>query len=199
MTLSLTHAQLETMRRTDGIVWSAAVVISLLIHGALFINRTTELSTALEEKGPEKSITRISFRVPEPATVKPVETIPEQPKPQPVIEKPKPQPVIEKPGPKPVEKVTHTRVARQVPTRTLPVSRAVIAKTLPISQPVIDPYRSEQARQSYLAELLSHIESHKHYPRSARRRRIEGVVQVDRKSTRLNSSHIPLSRMPSSA
>ena len=28
---------------------------------------------------------------------------------------------------------------------------------------------------------------------------LEGMVKLDRKSTRLNSSHIPLSRMPSSA
>ena len=28
---------------------------------------------------------------------------------------------------------------------------------------------------------------------------IEGFARIDRKSTRLNSSHIPLSRMPSSA
>ena len=28
---------------------------------------------------------------------------------------------------------------------------------------------------------------------------LSGVAEIDRKSTRLNSSHIPLSRMPSSA
>ena len=171
MTASLTYGRLDTMRTTEGIVWSAALVISLLIHGALFINRTTELPTVLEKKGPENSITRISFLVPAPSMVKPVEVMPELSQPQPVIEKPEPKP-------KPVEKVTPAREVRQTQTRTPPISRAEAEKTLPVLQPVVDPRLSEQARQSYLAELLSHIESHKHYPRSARRRHIEGVVQV---------------------
>jgi len=162
-------------------------VISLLIHGALFINRTTELPTVLEKKGPENSITRISFLVPAPSMVKPVEVMPELSQPQPVIEKPEPKPEPKpkpkskpkpKLKPKPVEKVTPAREVRQTQTRTPPISRAEAEKTLPVLQPVVDPRLSEQARQSYLAELLSHIESHKHYPRSARRRHIEGVVQV---------------------
>jgi len=185
VTAYLIHGRLDTMRRTDGIVWSAALVISLLIHGVLFINRTTELSTVLEKKGPENSITRISFLVPAPSVAKPVDVIPELPEPQPVIEKPelkpepKPEPKLKpKLKPKPVEKVTPAREVRQVSKRTSPTSSAAIAKALPVLQPVVDPRLSEQARQTYLAELLSHIESHKHYPRSARRRHIEGVVQV---------------------
>ncbi|MFW2440457.1 MAG: TonB family protein [Arenicellales bacterium] len=179
------------MRRNDGIVWSAALVISLLIHGALFINRTTELSTIPEKRGPENSITRISFLVPAPSMVTPVEMMPELPEPQPVIEKPEPKPKPKpkpepkpelksklKPKPKPVEKVTASREVRQTPTRAPPVSTAEVEKALPVLQPVVDPRLSAQARQSYLTELLSHIESHKHYPRSARRRHIEGVVQV---------------------
>lgn len=177
MTSSLTHVRLDTMRRTDGIVWSAALAISLLIHGALFINRTTELSTVLEKKGPENSITRISFLVPVPSMVKPLEVIPEQPESQPVIEKSETKPEL-KSKLKPVEKMTSGREVRQKPTQTPPISRAVIAKALPVFQPVVDPRLSEQARQTYLVELLSHIESHKHYPRSARRRHIEGVVNV---------------------
>ena len=50
--------------------------------------------------------------------------------------------------------------------------------TVPVAAPPADPGMIEQARQSYLAKLLAHIESHKHYPRSARRRGIEGEVEV---------------------
>ena len=185
MTATLTHGRLDAMRTTEGIIWSAALVISLLIHAALFINRTTELSTVPEKRGPENKITRISFLVPAPSIVTPVEVMPEQPEPQPVVEKsepkpepePKPKPKL-KSKPKPVEKVTPAREIRQTPARIPPISSTAKAKTLPVLQPVVDPRLSEQARQSYLAELLSHIESHKHYPRSARRRHIEGVVQV---------------------
>ncbi len=175
MTSSLIHGRLDAMRRTDGIVWTAAIVVSLLIHGTLFINRTTEFPTVLEKKGPENSLTRISFLAPMPSVAKLVEVIPEQPEPQPAIKKPEAKP---KPKPKPVEKVTPARKVRQTPARSPPISRAELAKTPPVLQPVVDTRLSEQARQSYLAELLSHIESHKHYPRSARRRHIEGVVQV---------------------
>lgn len=183
MIASLTHGQPDTMRSTDGIVWSAALVLSLLIHGALFINRTSELSTVPEKKGPENSITRISFLVPAPSVAKPVEVMPELSQAQPVIEKPEPEAKAKskpkpKPKPKPVEKVIPASELRQIPTRTPPISTAESEKTLPVLQPVVDSRLSEQARQSYLAELLTHIESHKHYPRSARRRRIEGVVEV---------------------
>ena len=47
------------------------------------------------------------------------------------------------------------------------------------------------ARQSELGKTYQEIMG-KHYP-------VMTLIQVDRKSTRLNSSHIPLSRMPSSA
>jgi protein TonB len=173
MNFFITPPWLDSITRSDGFVWSTAIVISLLIHGTLFINRTTDLSTALEKRGPEKSTTRISFLVPAPSMVTPAEAAPEQPKPQPVIEKPRPKLVK-----KPLKKVISIRKDRQTPTRVLPITRAATATALPMLQPVADPRQSEQARQSYLTELMSHIESHKHYPRSARRRRIEGVVNV---------------------
>ena len=41
-----------------------------------------------------------------------------------------------------------------------------------------DPLELEKARQQYLGILLSHIEEHKFYPRAARRRGLQGIIQV---------------------
>ena len=50
-----------------------------------------------------------------------------------------------------------------------------------------------------VADYLSFVAKIKGVASSERRERIGIVMEKDRKSTRLNSSHIPLSRMPSSA
>jgi protein TonB len=41
-----------------------------------------------------------------------------------------------------------------------------------------DPALVDRLREQYLSRLLAHIEAHKFYPRAARRRRLEGVIQV---------------------
>ena len=59
-------------------------------------------------------------------------------------------------------------------------------------------------RQSEIKEIISEIKSGQHIVLMSPRRYgktslVNEAVKTDRKSTRLNSSHIPLSRMPSSA
>jgi protein TonB len=47
---------------------------------------------------------------------------------------------------------------------------------VPVNTP--DPPAPESRRESYLLRLLAHIDAYKFYPRSARRRGLEGEVQV---------------------
>jgi protein TonB len=177
--------RLDNMDRTDGIIWSTAVALSLLIHATLLINRSSELSIAIEDNHSDQIVTQVSFRIPTPLPEKPVEVKPEIPKPQPVVEIPEPRP-----KPKPVKKIASKikppdEVAeeikepiKQAPTPTTQIVEEELPKTLQISRTEVTPQIIEQARQSYLARLLAHIESNKHYPKAARRRRIEGESQV---------------------
>ena len=48
----------------------------------------------------------------------------------------------------------------------------------PLDKPALDRSALENERESYLLRLLAHIDSHKFYPRSARRRGMEGEIQV---------------------
>jgi len=48
----------------------------------------------------------------------------------------------------------------------------------PINKPALTEVALENERESYLLQLLAHIDNHKFYPRSARRSGIEGEIQV---------------------
>lgn len=113
-------------------------------------------------------------------------------KPKPVVAK-KPEPIkvakrISKPEPvkkkTPVKKVKRTTkpeiremVKASVPVQPAPAAAAPPSVAAPA--PAIDEGLIERERQRYLASLMAHIERHKWYPKSARRRRIEGMVHVD--------------------
>ncbi|WJW75355.1 TonB family protein [Thiohalobacter sp. IOR34] len=49
---------------------------------------------------------------------------------------------------------------------------------MPEAPPPAAPAAEADAETSYLARLLAHIERHKFYPRAARRRALEGEVEV---------------------
>ena len=49
---------------------------------------------------------------------------------------------------------------------------------VPLVKPALDPETVQHERESYLQRLLALIDSHKFYPRSARRRGTEGEIQV---------------------
>lgn len=109
----------------------------------------------------------------EPEPVPPPEPPPPpQPKPRPVpkpVAKPKPQPAPRKP---PVTDVAET--TPPVPEQT---AAAAPAETV-ADQPVPAQVALVDERETYLARLLAHIDSHKFYPRSARRRGEKGEVRV---------------------
>ncbi|MBF0220188.1 MAG: energy transducer TonB [Gammaproteobacteria bacterium] len=192
------------MRTREWVIWGSAVALSLSSHLALLINSPV----ARGEKLTPPSHTRISFHSvtapitapqepPQQAIKQPVEEIIETP--PPIITEPEPEPEPEpkpepkpKPKPKPKERAKSAEKVRQhEPPITLPQPEPV---TLPApvneiaqqsaelpeaaNNPVNDPALLKEAKQAYLRRLMSHIETHKHYPTAARRRGIEGNVAV---------------------
>ncbi|MCW8826143.1 MAG: TonB family protein [Gammaproteobacteria bacterium] len=188
MTTAVIYSQANRLFLHEGLIWSVALVVSIALHATLLINRSTELSVALEESDSTNVVTRVSFRMPVAMPEKPVEVKPEPPKPEPVKEipkpkpmpkpKPKPKPVIKKPAPKEIKEKVEPKKIEQAPVQTKPPVEEKVEKTLQISQTEFAPHIVMQAKQSYLAKLQAHIESHKHYPKAARRRGIVGEVQV---------------------
>lgn len=153
-------------------IWAGAVVVSLGLHLALFwpgrIMLSADDGTARQQAG----VTRLSFRVMEkPPPPAPVPEVKPQPKP-PEPPKPKPKPPEPKPEPRPAKK--------NVPVEKIPVSEPEpVEDTAPAPvETAGDPREAEQARSHYLGRLLAHIEEHKFYPRAARRRGVQGVIQV---------------------
>jgi len=154
------------MTLREGLIWTVAAVVSLGLHLLLFWPGAFALSVDDGKARQAAGVTRLSFRV---AT-----------KPQP----PAPVPEVQ-PRPKPPEP------PKQRPPEPRPVKQALPAETVPVSAPepvadsapapvetAGDPRQQEQARRHYLGTLLAHIEEHKFYPRAARRRGLQGVIQV---------------------
>ncbi len=119
-------------------------------------------------KKPEpKSIKKPKKRkTPKPKPKKAKRAIPKKPR-------PKPQAVTQKP---PVEQ------QKKPVQQPLNAQNNQLTKNQPVSaSPVIakaDPRLLEQTRTSYLSLLMRHIEVHKHYPRVARKRKIQGDILV---------------------
>jgi protein TonB len=174
-------------------IWLAALLVSLSIHGLLFRWHLIDPSKTLSCK-PKTHVTRISFRTPAPprqqppilarkteAPAKPL-VQPPRPRPRPVL-KPIPKKIVRtEPDirPEPLAKV------EPVPPKTLPADKppsepslpAPVAEMTPELPAPVDMQAMANARQVYIQELFASIEAHKFYPALARRRRLEGQVQV---------------------
>lgn len=176
------------MKGRDGLLWAGALALSLLVHGLLFFN-TGSLAGNQEQRQHERHATRVSFRSaaapPTTPQAVPMEVPPEEPEPE-VTEAPEPPP--EPVSPKPEKRAERAReveaqpspepAPQPPPTPTSAAADKVPVVTEAVSGTVEDPALIEQAKQEYLRRLMAHIEKYKHYPRAARRRRIEGDVHV---------------------
>ncbi len=176
------------MRINDWAVWSGAIAASLLLHALLFFNTGSTAGNS-EQVKPPRSTTRVSFRsVAAPRTVpQPQQPVPDKPPEPEVTEAPEPPPRPEPPKPEKRAEKAHqpepeAKPARQEQTPP-PAATSAEAEKAPVAAEVVqgsveDPAVIEQAKQEYLRRLMAHIESHKHYPRAARRRGIQGDVNV---------------------
>ena len=62
----------------------------------------------------------------------------------------------------------------EMPAATPPATTTVVKNTPTLAT----TEQQQQIKQQYLATLMAHIESHKHYPRAARQRHMEGQTTV---------------------
>jgi len=139
-----------------------AVTASLMLHGVWFVQAGGESGVRQPVETRETTtVTRLAFVQPQQEIVqqqtvkKPVEVQAEKAKPV------KKEVVQSQPQPKPPQ-------------------QEQLASTPPAAAqaPMLDEGMVEQERQRYLAEVMAHIERHKRYPKTARRRGITGELQI---------------------
>ncbi len=174
------------MRGQEWAIWAGAAALSLLLHLSLFVDSGSKAGA--EKPSPQKS-THVSFRsvaapltapreAPQEETREPEEEVVEAPAPP-----PKPKPRKKKKVAKKVRQVEPPKPAPRPqpvipPAPTTDVAQKPSLPSQQASGTVDDPALLEKAKHEYLRRLMAHIESHKHYPRVARRRGIEGDVAV---------------------
>lgn len=152
---------------SDGLIWTAAVVASLLLHAALFWHTPLRLSADSGIAARQAGVTRVSFRVvPRPRPRTPVPDALPQPKPRPRNMEPQRQPT---PAKRAERKALDKKVTTAVPEQPA---------AAPPAESAGDPRLTERAQRDYLGALLAHIEEYKFYPQAARRRGVQGVIQV---------------------
>lgn len=171
------------------LIRSAALALSVLVHGALFVSFGDALHTSQANDAPAKVI-QLSFM--QPASVP--DNMPEQPEEiQKQVAEAKAQPeempeqadeVIKEPAkevlPKktePVNKVAKAIPAKKTPPKAEPQEHTLMV-TAPSEAPQLDQGLILLERKQYMHHVLTHIEHHKWYPRIARRMGIEGDVKV---------------------
>ncbi|MEJ2461666.1 MAG: TonB family protein [Candidatus Thiodiazotropha sp.] len=156
---------------------AAAVAVSLLLHFYVLFEWSDRqlLATQKTEQPPNSLFVQVNFPQPEPEAVMPVEEpSPEEPAPPPEPPpKPNPKPKP-KPEPKPVPK------SKPKPVQT-PAKPKVSTEPPPQPAPMPPPSASRQLvdlRNEYLSRLLAKIEKNKFYPTIARKRNLQGMIQV---------------------
>lgn len=175
------------MRVNEGLIWGGSVGLSFLIHVMLLVDTG---SKAGEAKPSATQTTRVSFRS--------VAAPPSPPQEAPVVEplKPPEKEVVETPAPPPKPKPKKKAKVAEKVKQLEPVKPVEQPEATPPSPPTVssaqklaqqaeqaegsvdDQALLEKAKNEYLRRLMTHIESHKKYPRAARRRAIEGEVSV---------------------
>lgn len=143
-----------------------AITLSLLLHLTLFVQFSDNANSS-QAQAPQLS-TRVSLNLMPPPQQPPQTVEAEQPKP-----KPKPEPKIEpKSKEKPPEKVKEIK-----PEPEVVPEQAVATK---VAEQIQRETGKDNApiKKEYLKNLLTHIEGHKYYPSSARRRGMEANIEV---------------------
>ena len=156
-------------------IFFTTLLVSLLVHAAFFVQWPNTVAMNVEQA--PKVATRVTLNM-LPPPKKPQQVVKVDIPPPPATPR-KPDPVPEsKPKPKPRSKpeVVVPRIIK--PPRPIVQEQAaapIVAQKIQ-RQPPIEPEPFN--KQDYFSYLLTHIEGHKHYPRSARQRRIEGNIKV---------------------
>jgi protein TonB len=153
-----------------------AAVISLTVHATAIVYLGHYDAPLADRPQSTVSLMRISLAPARPAAPEPEPETRPRPKPPPpapkpeVKKKPLPEPVIEPPPTSAEVPETVELIEEQIAT-----SDYVEA---PVDKPALAEVALQDERESYLLRLLAHIDNHKFYPRIARRRGVEGEIQV---------------------
>ncbi|MCG7875210.1 MAG: TonB family protein [Candidatus Thiodiazotropha endolucinida] len=155
-----------------------ALSFSLLLHLMIITEWSDKMVTqaAVEQIEKPQLLVQLTFQKPLP------EIIPEVIQPPKTVEK---QVVKPKPKPKPKPKVK-PKIKKKIRNKAIP--KPVVAETKPVTPPEEKqlarqppPPRVQpkvNLREQYLAQLLAVIEAKKTYPTVARRRNMEGKIEV---------------------
>ncbi len=152
------------------LTWPLALVLSLLAHGLLWWSQGERPANDDGAAPRTANVTHLSFRSLKAQAPAPMPDLPVPPKPQP----PKPLRSVEPKPILPVPLAKHSAVVEAPQVAPPPPAATAIAEAASEA----DEQTMERARRNYLGELLAYIEARKFYPRAARRRGLEGVVQV---------------------
>jgi len=171
----------------------AFLILVAALEGAILFYGRFEPVKATSTPKPRKVAIHICACKVKPEPVPPKIQPPKPPEPKPVV-KPKP-----KPKPKPKKK---KKKKKKVKKRPVPKKEVVVQKTPPPPppkpapppppppapapapvvqappQPVVDMAALERAKANYLAQVRTAIETHKYYPRIARKMHQTGTVEV---------------------
>jgi protein TonB len=165
------------MQQRDRICFLLAAGISLGVHATAAVYLTYTAPTVEGLNQPPTQTVQLSLitqraatpaAVPDPApeaALAPVKPKPPTPRPEPLAPRVQPKRTLPAPAPE---------TAVSLPTEPVTGSRPENTQALQPAAAVA----TASAQETYLARLLAHIDSHKFYPRSARRRGQEGDVHV---------------------
>jgi len=167
------------MNRYERSSFIIAAVISITVHATVAVYLGHYDAPSASQPQSTVSVMQISLAPARPAA--PQAALEPEPEPP-----PKPWP-LKKPVPKPeVKRVPLPEPAIEPVPREPPETAELIEEQTaasayaeaPVDQPALEQVAQEKQRENYLRRLLTHIDSHKFYPRSARRRGTEGEIQV---------------------
>jgi len=170
------------MIRPDAVNWSVAILFSLFVHSVFLMGSSASIGAVSATAVQVPIITRLSFNAPID------DVVPDEPQqlekvPPKSVEKVKAQ--LDRQEPDEIALVVEEPVAQKAPSveESEPVRQVAVQKMAqqPVhGQPVSLSTESmlHEERQQYLHELMAHIESHKYYPRAARKRGVQGKVKV---------------------
>ncbi len=167
MPLSVTA---KAMPRYETMIRVGAVSISLLLHGMLFVTAGGSVSAPAPDNR-SNTMTRLTFLTPT--------AVPEmaREKQERVEAKREIKPREPAKQPEPASEVAEVR--KEEVTETVdPQAMQQVASSSSEAVQQINDGLIQQEMERYLSSVMAHIEEHKWYPKSARRRGIEGEVNI---------------------
>ena len=159
-----------------------AAVISITVHAAAVVYLEHYDSPFADQPQSTVSLMRISLAPARPAAPEPEPETKPRPEPPPPPPPPAPKPEVRKkplPPPEPVIEPppTSTEVAETTELIEEQIATSDYVEAA-VDKPALAQVALENERESYLLRLLAHIDNHKFYPLTARRRGVEGEIQV---------------------